>query len=195
MAARATLADRIQDVRDLSQAGPSEYAIGDESYFSDDVIQRLLDSRRRDVYRHALVPVIDYVPGGSVQYLTYEAKPALRYLEATEGGTAVFVIEDAQGNVVGTADWTADYRRGVVTFTADQGGTAYYLTARTYDVHGAAADVLDQWATHESRAFDVATPEVKASRSQKAKMLREAARDLRRQAWVASFDAERGDVW
>lgn len=190
--ARATMTDLIQDVRRMTGASASEYIVGDDSFFDDDVLQDMLDARRRDVYRAELVPNIDYLGGGSIQYFQYDS--GLRHLEQTSGGTAVFIVEDGPGTNVGTANYTADYRRGVVTFTADQGGTSYYLTARTYDVYGVAADVLQQWATHEALSFDVSTPEVNARRSQKSKMLQSQSETYRRQAWLPSFNAERADV-
>ncbi len=191
--ARQTLTDLIHDIRTMTGAGTDEYSIAGADYWSDNEIQNVLDNNRRDIYREQLTSEIDYVSGGTVQYFNYYSDH--KHLEQTDGGTAIFWIEDAQGVTNGTANWTADYRRGQVTFTADQGGTAYYLNARAYDLHGAAADVLDAWAGYEKlQAVDVSTPEVRIVRSQKVKHLSELSQRYRARAWVTSFEGGRGDL-
>ena len=50
------------------------------------------------------------------------------------------LVEDSDGDIIGTANWTADYARGLISFTADQAGTTYFVTGRTYDLNAAAAD-------------------------------------------------------
>lgn len=191
--ARTTLADLIHDIRTMTGAGTADYIIAGTDYWSDDQVQIVLDNNRRDIYREPLMPEIDYVAGGSIQYFNYYSE--FQHLEATDGGTALFWIEDAQGAAQGTAGWTADYRRGQVTFTADQGGTAYYLNARAYDLNGAAADILESWAGYEKlSAVDVSTPEVRIARSQKVKNLTTMANVYRSKAWAKSFAGERGDL-
>lgn len=177
--ARSTMARLISRVRGLSYAGTAEYTIGADSYFSDDHVQTFLDACRRDVVRAPLVDREEYNGSGVRVFRTFDT--GLRELESTDAGTAVFKIETSDGFTAGTALWSADYQTGVVTFASNTAGTAYYLTARAYDVYGAAADLLEAWASREARQFDVSTPAVNAKRSQKAAMLREQAMILRAQ--------------
>ena len=53
--------------------------------------------------------------------------------------------------------YTTDYYRGLVTFAADTGGSAYYLTGRTFDLNSAAADIWRQKAAHYAGEFTFST--------------------------------------
>jgi hypothetical protein len=78
-------------------------------------------------------------------------------LETTSGGTAVFYIENGSNEQVGTANYSVDYRRGAVTFTADQGGTTHMMTARSYDPDAAAAEIWKMKAAQYATSFDFST--------------------------------------
>lgn len=162
--ARSTMARLIDRVRTLTYAGSSEYQVGTANFWDADHIQEVLDANRADVYRADLNSQLTY-DGGTAQYKVYQAPYA--EWESTDGGTTVFYVQTSPGVTVGTANYTADYQRGVVTFSADQGGTAYLVTGRVFDVYAAAADVLEAWAAREARQFEVETPAVRAMRQQK----------------------------
>jgi hypothetical protein len=151
MAARTTLATVISDVRALTSAGPNEYTKGTANYFDDDQVQRILDRHRADVFDHVLV-ANPHRSGGTLVYQTYVA--GLDSWEETDGGTATFVITSLTGGTVVPSGWSADYQRGIVTFTADQGPVRFAVTGRRYDIYGAAAEVLRVWATQKKAACD-----------------------------------------
>lgn len=151
MAARSTLADIISDVRALTSAGPNEYTKGSANYFDDDQLQRILDRHRNDVFDHVLTAAPHH-SGGTLVFQTYVA--ALDSWEATDGGTALFVLTSRTGGTVVPSGWSADYQRGIVRFDADQGRVAYSVTGRRYDIYGAAAEVLRVWATQKKAACD-----------------------------------------
>jgi hypothetical protein len=77
-----------------------------------------------------------------------------------------------------------DYQTGRIEFSADVAGTTLYMTARSFDPFGAAAEVLEGWATSLSRQFDFSTDGQSFSVSQKAEGLREQAREMRKRARV-----------
>jgi hypothetical protein len=89
---------------------------------------------------------------GSATYRLYEAQ--CRWLETSDGGTAVLYLRSSTGARVGTAQYTPDYESGRFAFAADTGGSVLYLTARAYDVQAAAADVWQQKAAHVADRFD-----------------------------------------
>jgi hypothetical protein len=151
MAARTTLATVISDVRALTSAGPNEYTKGTANYFDDDQVQRILDRHRADVFDHVLA-ANPARSGGTLVYQTYVA--GLDSWEETDGGTATFVITALAGGTVVPSGWSADYQRGIVTFTADQGPVRFAVTGRRYDIYGAAAEVLRVWATQKKAACD-----------------------------------------
>ncbi len=193
MAARSGMTTLVQRVRDLSNAGTAEFTLGSVNYFSDNHIQDHLDRHREDLSFCLLVPVQTYTSGGTAAYYDYYLGRG--FLESTTGGTAVLVVRDAVGSAIGTADYSVDELRGVVTFGADTQGSARYVDARVYDVYGAAADLLDAWATRLSRQFDFSTDGQSFARSQAAKGLREQAAQLRSQGGrISTARMVRSDV-
>lgn len=180
--ARAGMADLIDRVRSLTYAGTAEYTLGTVSYFSDGHIQDILDRHRQDLVRHKLLREPSYIGGGSVVYTRHRS--AYGQLEQPTSGSTVFFIEDSVGDNRGTATYTADYQLGIFDFASDVAGTALYLTARSYDIYGAAGEILEEWASNEARSFDFGTDGQSFSRSQKAQGLREQARAMRKKARI-----------
>ena len=130
MAARSGMANLILRWRRMVNDGGTAIWDNDEA-------QQILDGHRRDVWRERLATVTVEEDGSTV-YKTYTSK--FDNLEETTGGTAVFRVYDSGGTAIGTANYTPDYERGVIQFSADQAGSAYYLDARAYDLNAAAAD-------------------------------------------------------
>lgn len=189
---RSTMARLIQEVRSLTQANPAEWSLGTANYWDDNQIEILLDRHRRDVVREPLRSVSVYVGGGSIEWREYHSQYG--QWEATSGGSAVFEIEDALGAAQGTALWSADYVRGVVTFGQNQGGTAYYLTGRVYDLYGAASELLRSWASHEKLGFDFASDGQSFKRSQKVTHLLGLANHYAGMGWAQTARMVRSDL-
>ena len=186
--ARSTMATLISTLRELvnDPAGAAQV-------FADDTLQRHLDAHRWDVYDEALTAIPTPIGGGSVAY--YEYRSRHRDFETTQGGTAVFVVRDSVGATRGTATWAeVDYQLGRVTFATDQAGTALYLTGRTFDLYGAAADTLMDWAAKTALQFDFSSDSQSFSRSQKQAQLMQAAERYRRQARPLRVSITRPDV-
>lgn len=130
---------------------------------SDNDLQDVLDARRLEIRRENL-DIRETYAGGTAEYYDYYS--AHKDFEETDGGTAVFVLEDSTGLDQGTATWTANYINGHVQFSSDQAGAAIYLTGRSYDLHGAAADVWRRVAGNKAALYDFAADGVKMNRSQ-----------------------------
>lgn len=161
--ARSTLASLIDQLRGMTDAAHAEYNIGTAVYWDADQLQTVLDRHRQDLRRVPLHSEPTY-NGGTAAFYDYFAP--VGSFEQTDGGTAVFVVEDATGADQGTATYSADYMRGLVTFAANTLGTAYYLTARTYDLPAAAADVWRMKAANVAKYYDFSTDNHSLSRSQ-----------------------------
>lgn len=106
------------------------------SVWSDTEAVAILDQYRNDLWGREL-DVREQRQSGSIVYKKYLV--GCSDLETFASGTAAWNLYDANGSAIGTANYTADYARGIVSFTADQKGSARYVDARSYDVHGAAA--------------------------------------------------------
>jgi hypothetical protein len=179
---RSGMSDNIMRVRSLTYAGTAEYTLGTASFWDDNQVEQLLDRHRQDLVRHKLVREPSYIGGGSVVYT--RLRSAYGFLETPASGTAVFFIEDSVGDNRGTSTYAADYMLGIFDFNDDTGGTALYLTARSYDIYGAAAELLEDWSAREARCFDFSADGQSFNVQQKAQSLREQARMLRKRARV-----------
>lgn len=187
--ARATMATLITRLRTQIHD-----AAGTAQVFADDELQELLDSRRVDLYDEPMLSIPQVSAGGTVTYYEFGA-PGYGDLEDTSGGTACFYVTDSTGARRGTATWAAvDYQRGRVVFTTDQAGTALYVTARSYDVAGAAADACERWAQRVALQFDFSTDGQSFARSQQLKALNGMAEMFRRKARIRRTTITRTDV-
>lgn len=106
------------------------------SVWTDAEALTLLDGYRTDLWQNELTPAPQYV-SGTLVYKVHLA--GWENLEESATGTAAFRLYDANGSAI-SSGWSADYQRGIFTFTADQKGSARYVDARSYDLNGAAAD-------------------------------------------------------
>ena len=190
--ARSTLSALIDELRGLTDAGPADYNVGTAVFWDDNQLQLVLDRHRRDIFREYLQVVPDLVGGGSVQYTQYRSQ--YDNLEQTDGGTAVLFVEDAAGVNIGTATWSADYKQGIVTFAADTRGTAYYMTARTFDLFAAAADVWRVKAGAYAKYYDFSTDNHSMSRSQWHNQCLAMAKYYDGQKAIRTIEIVRGDL-
>lgn len=143
--ARYTLAGPLARVRELAAAAPADY--------SDDALEAVLDRNRRDFADDRLTPLAQN-EGGTVRFYVHQS--AWRNLEESGGGTAVLVLRDSARAVVGTADYSIDAAAGRVTFGQDTGGSAFYLSGRSYDLYAAAAEVCRMKAAAAADRMDFA---------------------------------------
>lgn len=145
---RPTMATLLARLRRMigDVAATSEEA----TVWQDTDLQDILDQHAMDIDNERLAPRPAYT-GGSVVYQTYLS--LYRDYEQTSGGTALFSLSGGSGGTVAaSADYTIDYDRGRIVFGADQAAARWYLTGRSYDLHGAAAQVLEEWAAKEPYA-------------------------------------------
>lgn len=162
---RSTMADIINELRSLTDASTNDYTINSTPYWLDDQLQNVLDVNRQDYIFFPLQMYPTQVSGGSLSYREYRANQS--FWEQTSGGTDIFYLQDSTGATVGTSLYSVDYRRGVVTFGADQRGSVYYLTGRSYDLQSAAADVWRKKAAHYApTAFNFSTDNHSINREQ-----------------------------
>jgi hypothetical protein len=131
----------IRRLRGMTQAGTADYSVAGITWWSDDHLQEVLDLHRVDLNYVPLVSEREY-SGGTALYYDYYAP--LGNLEETNSGAAYFAIEDSDGDDVADTLYSMDYLRGRVRFHADQGGTAYYIRGRSYNLNSAAADIWRQ---------------------------------------------------
>lgn len=148
---RAGMVNLITRLRSMTEAGAVDYNIAGVTHWTDVQLQGILDGHRSQLARSALNPEYEYVAEGSAVYKDYFTEH--RNFEEAAGGAAVWDVEDGQGESVGTASYTVNYEAGHIRFTTDTEGTAYYLTARTFDMKRAAAEVWERKASHAAKGY------------------------------------------
>jgi hypothetical protein len=154
----------IDRLRVLTNAGTAQYTAGTVTYWTDDHLQTTLDRHQTWVNEENLTWVTQNI-GGTAQYLT--ATQRYRDFEEAESGTTRWQIRQVEGTAEGTANYTADYVNGRVTWATDQGGTAYMIaTAYSYDLYGAAVDVLEQKLAYIDLWYDFEADNQTFNRSQ-----------------------------
>jgi len=130
--------------------------------WTDDELQDVLDQHRLRVWREPMEMERTLVSASDYEYKVYHS----RWRNFESGGTAYFQVEGADGTQRGTADYTVNYIAGVVSMTADQEGSALYLSGWSYDLNAAAADCWRQRASKVSSYYDVQADGHRLSRSQ-----------------------------
>ena len=183
---RTGMSDLVQTVRELSNAGTSEMTVGTVAYYSDDHIQTSLDNHRRD-FQYMPMDVVTEQASGSVVYKEFHTEPYI------ESGT-VFYLQTAGGTAVGTALYSVDYTRGVVTFTNDTAGTAFFASGRTFDVYSAAADIWDRKASNVANQVDWSSDNHSIKNSQVFQFYQKQASNMRSMGKENTVTIYRGDT-
>lgn len=169
----------LQDVRHLVGAGTAEYSHGDSTYWTDAQLQAILDKHRTfyDFETFQWFPL--QVAAGSVVYKRAQLQPHGQFEPGTAAASSGTVTD---GNGSALTGWTLE-RDGWITWGSDLEGTVTRFTGYSYDIFGAAAEVLETWASHEKLSYDVSLDAgQRYARSQKIAMLEEAAAKYRRRA-------------
>jgi hypothetical protein len=190
--ARSTMADLIVNLRSLTNAGANEYQVAGNPFWTDKQLQTVLDRHVTYIRDEILRPFDTLESGGSVSYYDYQSK--YRFLESTSGGTSRFTVKNETYAAIGTAAYTVDYPRGLITFGTTTAGLTRYLTGYSYDLNAAAADVWSQKAAHYVTAYDVSTDNHNLRRSQIIQNCLTMAKSYSSGAMVFSVSVDRSDT-
>lgn len=159
--------------------------------WTDDQLQDILEEHKWRVQRERLEMEKTLTAADSCEYKVYHS----RFDNFEEGGTAYFNVEGADGTQRGTVTYTADYVRGIVTMTADQAGSALYLTGWSYDLGGGAAQCWRERMGKVSSYYDVQADGHKISRSQWFKHCKDMAAELDSQSRALTVRQWRNDIF
>jgi hypothetical protein len=154
--ARAGLTDVIGEIRTMMPQQDNDLSAA--TYWNNDEIQAVLDNNRVDMVREPVTKIQEY-SSGTVIYKKHKTRPFL------ETG-ANFDLQTSAGSSVGTALYSVDWRRGMITFADDTGGSSYYVSAYSYDMHAAASEIWRKKAAYYATAIDFRTDNTSMSRSQ-----------------------------
>lgn len=176
MSVRTSMADLISQVRTLI----GDFA-GTDQVLSDQEIQDAMDVHRCEARYMPLKPLVSYV-NGVTQYLIWVSH--LTHWESN----AVLVDDRYRSLIPGEADCI----NGRWAFSSSQ--TAVLITGFSYDLYGAAADLLETWAAKSATEFDFSADGATFHRSQKGEALRKLATEYRKKQQVMVIDQTRSDM-
>lgn len=166
--ARSSLAALIAETRTLIAD------TGTPPVFADNDVQNVLDRHRTERRFVLLQPQPTFIAGGNILYNDFYAD--------TGHWEDDVVFQQADYAII-TPD-VAEPIPGHWHFAAQPAGFAVHATGKTYDLYGAAADLLDAWAAQVNLDFDFSDGKAQYQRSQKAQALRALAREYRTRAQV-----------
>ncbi len=166
MATRSSMAHLIAYVRRL---------IGDTSgaQFTDDDVQEALDLYREEVSREELTAVPRII-GGTVEYHRFTSYRGFWESDAE--------ITDAAGAAV--VPDVVNWLTGVFEFTASR-QPPLFIHGKRYDVHGAAAELLEQWATEMAREVDFSLGGDRFEVGKRTERMLGLAAQYRTRSWVS----------
>lgn len=159
---------------------------GASQRFTDDETQDALDRFREDVRYLRLLPGETIATGGAVSYLNYYSPKGWGDWE-TDG------VLQYSSTWATLTPATSDWLTGLWTFSSNQNPDVY-LTGKTYDVYGAAAFLLREWAALEKLSFDGSGSGRSFSRKQKYEMLSDLASQYERRQRPKSVRMVRSDM-
>lgn len=192
MAIRAGMSNLVNRLRALTGAGTADYVAGTVTYWTDDHLQAALDSNSRFFVAAPLAWQQQQQNGTAIWLI---AQAPFRDLEELASGTARWNIATGAGSAIGTALYTPDYQSGQISWgTVSQGGSAYYLTAYTYDIHAAAADIWTERLANFVSYFDFRADNQTFSRSQVFRQAKEMRALMKEQAGDNVIGATSGDL-
>lgn len=191
MAARAGMANLISELREMIEAGTADYTLAGVVHWTDDQLQAELD-RERDDFRIELERRSQLLNNTTIYHdYYYDA----RWVEEAESGTPVWQVENTNGSVIGTANYTRNYQAGHLRFTTNTSGSVYYLRGRKYDLYRTAANVWGKKAAHYHGRFDIETDNHSLKRSQLIQHARAMRQMYATMAGPRYVEVQRSDVW
>ena len=145
---RNGMANLVQRLRQMTEAGISDYTLGDETYWSDNHLQATLDEFRTRKIDLALRVEPDYVNAEYIYQRYVIPYNAGNAVEGTAGGTDVFRVYDSTGANIAGSVFAFNERDLSITFNNDTEGSARYWSGYSYDLIGAARQTWLMKASH-----------------------------------------------
>ncbi len=119
----------------------------DEKFtWTDDELQRILDANRRIIRRELLRADVD-----GKQYASERGMLEGSVVTWDDDDTIIAIWNSDSGSATAATPDSWNLTDGIFTWTSDQNAT-YYLDAKTYNIHAAIADCMDQLSMDRARA-------------------------------------------
>lgn len=177
----------VAELRSLTGVGTESYESAGIKRWSDAELEAKLGTRVSGIFVQSPVELIPSLsPEGGLEFLAGRV-PVDGSLDVD---TATFVTFWG-GQIPGKGTVTPF---GFCTFTESQVASMPLLSGTAYDLYGAAADILTDWASAVKLGYDLTTDGQTLKRSQRHEQLMDQAEDFRKRAVIGSVRMERRDV-
>lgn len=153
---RDGMVDLIVELRRLTNANVDDTQILDETYWTDEQLQDILDSNSTEYHHVPLKPAVKVALNNVLEYYDYYWPNEIGSWVETPDTDDVFYVQNSVGaNQAYATAYTVDYRRRKVSFVSNTTGGSFYLTCRSFDMYSAAAEVWLAKAGHRAHYISV----------------------------------------
>lgn len=150
MSIRPGMAALITRLRGMTHSAPDDESLASTTYFTDDMLQALLDSTRQDHDGLELIACPAYEDGAYV-YREYVVPAYIPYAFEEPGTDSGWRAYNSSGVAYDPAsDYSLNASAGRLSFSQDLGGARVWLDCRSYNLHRVAAEVWRQKAAFAS---------------------------------------------
>lgn len=160
MAARDGMAWLITEARKHANAGTADHTVAGTDYWTDDQIQTVFDQHRMIVKQAVLTPLEDFADNDT----TYTQYPYWNVAKWAEGTASGWSLLDSNGSAA--PSYTVEMQVGLITFAADTGGSAYYLSVNHYPLYTVVSEIWRQKASMYETLVDWSSDNHRISASQ-----------------------------
>ncbi|HSC20598.1 MAG TPA: hypothetical protein VLC07_02620 [Solirubrobacterales bacterium] len=179
------MSEIVDELRRMCAVEEAQYTVAGTAYWSDDQLQAVLDRHVSAQFLQAPVERIRTLDAGN-RWVVMNGEVSVSGALDIEAAK----VTDSAGREVEDTTFHSD---GRIEFATDQSTYFLYLTGLAYDLNGAAADVLTDWAAAVKGGYDVTVDGQQMTRSQRHTQLLEQAKAFRSRAIVGSVRMRRGD--
>jgi len=176
----------VDELRRMAAVGSEQYVIDERPFWADEDLEEVLEQRISARLLQAPVRLIPTVEGGG----KVVSKNGEVEISGTLDPKTVTIIEVNGATIEGV---TA-HKDGRLEFATDQSFHVPLISGLAYDLNGAAADVLTDWAAAVKDGYDVTLDGQSMSRSQRHSQLLEQAEAFRARSPIGSVRMRRRDV-
>src|SRR5574342_204953 len=116
MTKRLGMDSLIEQLRQMTDADRQEFTLAGRTYWEDQHLQDALDLHRVDVYRETIYPETVYDSANNTRY--YDYYWTYEHVEEAPSGTVCWMLQNQAGSVIGTADYSVNYKARHIHFNA-----------------------------------------------------------------------------
>lgn len=177
----------INTLRRMAGVGPSEYTLGDFTYWTDEQLEEILAGHVSARLIQLPVQVRSSVDADGLTVYLHGQIPQFAGTLDTDS----VEITDSRGATVDGVTVEAD---GRLEFDTDQRSVLLYASGLAYDLNAAAAEVCEAWAGVLASAYDVRLDGQEMKRSQGAAAIAKRAATFRSKALPKTVRLTRRDL-